>query len=166
MKKLLLMAVFAVTCGAFAAELDIKGDFKAPKTPGKPPVKWNFTSGSKGTLEIITTADGNSVMLSADAGMRFGIYSPPVAAKAGDKVKISAFVRGEKVIFGIFQYGTPAGSSAQRQTLAASAEGKKIEAVFTVADTKKGKTDRIRVCFMVEKDDAASISDVKAEIIE
>ena len=41
-----------------------------------------------------------------------------------------------------------------------------IEAVFTVADTKKGKTDRIRVCFMVEKDDAASISDVKAEIIE
>jgi hypothetical protein len=69
-------------------------------------------------------------------------------------------------VVGIFEYSTPAGTTAQRQTVAASAEGKNIEAVFTVADTKKGKTDRIRVCLMVEKDCAASINNVKAELLQ
>lgn len=166
MKKCLTMALFMFGFAVIAGELSVGGEFKLPRKPGMPPAGWNRISGGKGSMEIISSGDGNSVMLSGDAGMRFGIYSQPVAAKAGDKIKVTAFVRGEKVILGVFQYSTPAGTAAQRQTVTASPEGKEVEAVFTVADTQKGKTDRIRVCLMVEKDAAASFTNVKAFLIE
>ena len=166
MKKLLSMLAITVASTVFAGELAIKGNFQLPRKPGLPPAGWNRISGGKGTLELIQSAEGNSVMLSADAGMRFGIYSHPAAAKAGDKVKVTAFVRGEKVILGIFQYSTPSGTTAQRQTVTATPEGKEVEAVFTVNDTNKGKTDRIRVCLLVDKDGAASFTNVKAVTVE
>ena len=160
MKKLFtVMMAFAafVLC---AEELAIKGNFPAPRKPGLLPASWNKMSGSKGSFEIIPTENGNAVMLNADANAKFGIYSPAVAAKAGDKIKISAQVQGEKIALGIFQYSNPRGTTSQRQIV--NVIDGKAEAEFTVADTKKGKTDKIRVCVYVEKGQGASVLNIKA----
>ena len=160
----LMMMVLAAAAGA--GELAIRGDFPEPRKPGQPPKSWNKISGAQGSLEFVSAESGNAVMLTADEKKTFGIYSQPSAAKAGDKIKVTAKVRGDRVTFAIFQYSGKSGSSAQRKVLKSTAEGKDLEAVFTVTDTPKGATDRIRVCFMVENGASASITDVKAFLLE
>ena len=166
MKKYAVMLAALFALGAAAGELTIYGDFPEPRKPGQPPKNWNKTSGAQGSLEFIAAESGNAVMLTADEKKNFGIYSQPSAAKAGDKIKVTAKVRGSGIIFAIFQYSGKSGSSAQRKVLKSTAEGKDLEAVFTVADTPKGATDRIRVCFLVENGASASITDAKAFLLE
>ena len=167
MKKIaaaLLFMMMAVTAGA--GELTIYGDFPDPVKPGGPPKNWNLVSGAKGSLEFVSTEDGNAVMLSADEKKRFGIYSRPAAVKAGDKIKVTAMVRGEKIEFSLFQYGKKFSNPALRKVLKSTVEGKMLEAVFTVTDSPRGKTDSIRVCFTVENGSSASIINVKAFLLE
>ena len=157
---LLMLAALAVT----AEELAIKGNFPSPRKPGLPPAGWNKMSGSKGDLEIISAENGNAVMLTAENGARCGIYSPATAAKAGDKIKVSAQIKGGKIGLGIFQYSNPRGTTSQRKTVTA-VDGR-AEAEFTVADTSKGTTNQIRVCVYVENGQGASVLNIKAFRVE
>ena len=154
----LLMMLSFITAGA--GELTIYGDFPEPVKPGGQPKNWNLTSGARGSLEFVSTEDGNAVMLSADEKKSFGIYSRPAAVKAGDKIKVSAQIRGEKVALGIFQYSDPRGTASQRKTVTA-ADGV-AEAEFTVANTRKGATNAIRVCVYAEKGQGVSVLNIKA----
>jgi hypothetical protein len=160
----LLMMLSFITAGA--GELTIYGDFPEPVKPGGPPKNWNLTSGARGSLEFVSTEDGNAVMLSADEKKSFGIYSRPAAVKAGDKIKVTAMVRGEKIEFSLFQYSGKFSNPSLRKMLKSTIEGKKLETVFTVTDSPRGKTDRIRVCFTVKNGSAASIINVKAFLLE
>jgi hypothetical protein len=158
----MLMLIFSLS----ATQLDICGNFLEPLKPGWAPKFWNKASGSKGDLEFVSTEIGNAVMLTAEPKGRFGIYSKKVAAKAGDKIKVTANVRGEKIVFTIFQYSDKTFNAPLRKELKSTIEGKKLEAIFTIKDTPKGKTDNIRIAFFVENDSAASLINVKAYLLE
>ena len=167
MKKLtatltILMLMFTL----IATQLDIVGNFQEPFKPGWAPKFWNKVSGSKGDLEFVSTEIGNAVMLTSEPKSRFGIYSKMVAAKANDKIKITANVRGEKITFAIFQYSGKASNSVLKKVLTSTIEGKNLEAIFTIKDTPKGKTDNIRIAFFVENNSAASLINVKAFLLE
>lgn len=160
MKKLFTVLMMLAALILSAEELAIKGNFPAPRKPGLPPAGWNKMSSSQGNIEVIPTENGNAVMLSAADGARCGIYSPAVAAKAGDKITVSAQVKGEKIALGIFQYSNPRGTTSQRKTV--NVTDGKAEAEFTVANTVKGTTDRIRVCIYTENGQGAGVLSVKA----
>jgi len=160
MKKLFAIMMMLAAIVLSAEELADKGNFPAPRKPGKNPAGWNKMSGSKGSIEVIPAENGNAVMLAAENGARCGIYSPAVAAKAGDKIKVSAQIKGEKVALGIFQYSNPRGTTAQRQTV--TAVNGVAEAEFTVADTRKGATNAIRVCVYAENGQGVSVLNIKA----
>ena len=145
MKKLCTVLMMLAAIMLSAEELAVKGNFPAPRKPGLPPAGWNKMSGSKGSIEVIPAENGNAVMLTAENGARCGIYSPAVAAKAGDKIKVSAQIRGEKVSLGIFQYSDPRGTTAQRKTV--TAVNGVAEAEFTVANTRHDQRDPdLRLC--------------------
>ncbi|MBQ9803578.1 MAG: hypothetical protein IJW35_01905 [Lentisphaeria bacterium] len=160
MKKLFAIMMMLAAIVLSAEELAVKGNFPAPRKPGLPPAGWNKMSGSKGSIEVIPAENGNAVMLAAENGARCGIYSPAVAAKAGDKIKVSAQIKGEKVALGIFQYSNPRGTTAQRRTV--TAVNGVAEAEFTVADTRKGVTNAIRVCVYAENGQGVSVLNIKA----
>ena len=160
MKKLFTIMMMLAAIVLSAEELAVKGNFPAPRKPGLPPAGWNKMSGSKGSIEVIPAENGNAVMLAAESGARCGIYSPAVAAKAGDKIKVSAQIKGEKVALGIFQYSNPRGTTAQRRTV--TAVNGVAEAEFTVADTRKGATNAIRVCVYAENGQGVSVLNIKA----
>ena len=161
MKKFMVMlsAVFAVSL--FGADTVVNGDFPEPRKPGLPPAGWNLVSGSKGSLEIIRTGTGNAVLMNSESGKnkRFGIYSPAIAAIAGDVVEISANIRGSKdIAVGIFQYSEPRGTSSQNKLVKLTSEGSEVKVRLTVKDTAKGKTNSIRAVFFVENGNGASIT--------
>ena len=160
MKKLCTVLMMLAAFVLSAEELAIKGNFPAPRKPGLPPAGWNKISGSKGSIEVIPAENGNAVMLAAENGARCGIYSPAVTAKAEEKIKVSAQIRGEKVTLGIFQYSDPRGTTSQRKTVTA-ADGV-AEAEFTVANTRKGATNAIRVCVYAENGQGVSVLNIKA----
>ena len=160
MKKLCTVLMMLAAIILSAEELAVKGNFPAPRKPGLPPAGWNKMSGSKGSIEVIPAENGNAVMLTAENGARCGIYSPAVAAKAGDKIKVSAQIRGEKVSLGIFQYSDPRGTTAQRKTV--TAVNGVAEAEFTVANTRKGTTNAIRICVYAENGQGVSVLNIKA----
>ena len=157
MKKLILLCVLFGMSAVYAEALNISGDFSQPRKAGAAPKGWNILSGSKGMLEIVRVANGNGVLLNSEKNGRFGIYTAAIAAKAGDRIRVSAFVRGEKIVFGIFQYGNGRSTGSNRKNLTSTTEGSRLEHTFTVSDSPRGKTDKIRVVFWVEKGGAASI---------
>ena len=71
----------------------------------------------------------------------------------------------EKIEFSLFQYGKKFSNPSLRKVLKSTIDGKMLEAVFTVTDSPKGKTDSIRVCFTVENGSSASIINVKAFLL-
>lgn len=167
MKKFMLMlsAVFAVSL--FGAETVVNGDFPEPRKPGLPPAGWNLISGSKGSLEIIRTGTGNAVLMNSESGKnkRFGIYSPAIAAIAGDVVEISANIRGSKdIAVGIFQYSEPKGTSSQNKRVKVVSDGSEVKLQFTVKDTPKGKTNKIRAVFFVDNGSGASVASPKVTV--
>ena len=153
-----------VLCGA---ETVVNGDFPNARKPGLPPAGWNRISGSKGSLEIIRTGNGNAVLITSESGKknRFGIYSPAIAALAGDVVEVSAKIRGSKdIAVGIFQYSEPKGSSSQIKFVKLSTDEAEVKQSFTVTDTKKGKTSKIRAVFYVKDGCSASVSAPKVTV--
>ncbi len=162
----LCLALGGTGFGLCAADqaLPVAGDFQPPKKPGQPPLKWNLLTGSKGTLEYLRDEKGGSIMLTPAPKATLGIYSPAVAAVAGEKIRIEAMVYGEKITVMLMQYAK--GASSQVQDVTASKDGKKIVCTFTVADTPaKGQTKQIRIGFKL-KDTPATISDVKVFKVE
>ncbi|MBO5822190.1 MAG: hypothetical protein J6R86_04175 [Lentisphaeria bacterium] len=167
MKKFIVMlsAVFAVLL--FGADTVVNGDFPEPRKPGLPPAGWNLMSGSKGSLEIIRTGSGNAVLMTSEAGknVRYGIYSPAIAAVAGDTVEITANIRGNKdATVGIFQYSEPRGTSSQNKLVKLTAAGAEVKVKFTVKDTPKGKTAKIRAVFFVANGSGASVAKPKVTV--
>jgi hypothetical protein len=142
--------------------LQVKGGFVPSNKTGMPPVGWHLTSGNKGTMEVVPTESGNNVILNAAPKGSIGIYSARVKAKAGDKIKVSAKVIGDKITFAIFQYGKK--TTVQRKELKSGPDGMLISHVFTVTDSAKGPTDFIRIAFIVYKGTSSAISNVKAEL--
>jgi hypothetical protein len=142
--------------------IPVNGNFIPSKKAGAPPTGWRLTSGSKGTLEVVPNENGNNIILNAAPKGSIGIYSAKIKAKAGDKIKVSAKVIGEKITFAIFQYGKK--TTAQRQELKSAPEGMLISHVFSVTDSSKGATDFVRVAFVVYKGKSAAVSNVKVEL--
>ena len=167
MKKFMVMLSAVLAVSLFSAETVVNGDFPEPRKPGQPPAGWNLVSGSKGSLEIIRTGSGNAVLINSESGKnkKFGIYCPAIAAVAGDVVEISANIRGNKdVSVGIFQYSEPKGTSSQSKRVKVVSEGAEVKLQFTVKDTPKGKTTKIRAVFFVDNGSGASIATPKVSV--
>ncbi|MDD4181989.1 MAG: hypothetical protein PHE87_10180 [Victivallaceae bacterium] len=162
-KQLLCAAILLTIYSGIAAELAVGGDFKPSRKMASPPRGWSRTSGAKGTLEVIPSEDGFSVLLNADTKGTIGIYSAALKAKMGDKITLSAHVTGEKITFGLFQYGKGQ-TSSQRQLLSGDDDGKVLSYTFTVTDGSKSQTETIRIAFLVKNGEVAAIRQVKAQL--
>ena len=124
MKKLSLLVM--AFCGIIlcADSTEIINGFQAAAAPGKPPKTWNFVSGFKGEVEVLTVDSGIAVMLRSEKKGSAGVYSKAIAASTGDKVKVSAKVYGSgKMTVAIFQYGVKGGTNSQKKVVATNENG-------------------------------------------
>lgn len=162
-KELLFAGILGTAVYGGAAELAVNGDFQPSGKTASPPRGWSRISGAKGTLEVVPGEDGVSVLLNAEPKGKIGIYSVPLKAKAGEKIVISAHVGGEKITFGLFQYGKGR-TTSQLKVLTGDVDGKVLSYTFTVTDAPNTPTETVRIALLVENGDAAAVSHVKARL--
>lgn len=160
MIKYLIMLI--LTFGSLHG-VDIKGDFAPPKKSGAPPSGWALTSGSKGTMEVVSTEIGNFVMLNAAPESNIGIYSNKILARKDSKITIRAKLFGSKITFAIFQYGNRK-VTAQRQELKITEDGCVLSHTFTVTAPEETPVEHIRVAFQVHNGNAAAVGKAEAAL--
>ncbi|MBR2626107.1 MAG: hypothetical protein IKD23_06895 [Lentisphaeria bacterium] len=158
MKKLSIILSVMFGCNIFAAEVDVDGDFNNFKR------SWALSTQRIGTAELIRENGVNFVQLASENNKKgqIGIYTARgIAAEKGDRISISADIKGGPVTISIIEYGNKKFLANQVKKFPQSDTRQNCSVAFTVENPK---TDLIRVSFKVLKGAVATVSNVKADM--
>lgn len=159
MKIFSLILAVILASPVFAAEMDIDGSFNDFKR------QWSLSTTRNGTAEVIRVNGTNFVHLASenDAKGQIAIYTARgISAKQGDKIAISAEIKGAPMTISLAEYGKKKFLANQTKQFKKSAARQTYNASFTVKDPK---TDLVRVSFKVVKGAVIVISNVKVEMM-
>lgn len=168
-KKMFLIASLLVA-GYFSYSgdmLKINGEFN--KVVKGVPAQWVVNKLLPGEVKVEQVGGVNAVKLVAET-KRIHIYSKVrVPAVAGDKIKISAKIKGDgKAILGIYFYGKNGAwiGTNRYHEFAISAEWKVEQFVFELENYKAKKLASIRIVFGVGPNSTISIINLQAEKLD
>ena len=159
MKNLSIMLAAMLISTVFAVELDVDGNFNNFKR------QWSLSTTRNGTAEVIRVNGTNFVHLASEnnAKGQIAIYTARgITAKCGDKISVSADIKGAPMTISLAEYGKKKFLANQVKLFKKSASQQTYKAEFTAANPK---TDQVRVSFKVIKGAVIVISNVKVNII-
>ena len=159
MKIFSLMLAVMLASPGFAVEMDIDGNFNDFKH------QWTLSTTRHGTAEVIRVNGTNFVHLASenDAKGQIAIYTARgIMAKRGDKIAVSADIKGAPMTISLAEYGKKKFIANQTKKFKKSNSQQTYNAEFTVSDPK---TDLVRVSFKVVKGAVIVISNVKVNMI-
>ena len=159
MKIFSFILAVVLTSAAFAVEMDVDGNFNNFKR------QWSLSTTRNGTAEVVRLNGINFVHLASenDAKGQIAIYTARgISAKRGDKITVSADIKGAPMTISLAEYGKKKFIANQTKKFKKSNTRQTYNAEFTVSDPK---TDLVRVSFKVVKGAVIVISNVKVNMI-
>ncbi|MCF6175219.1 MAG: SGNH/GDSL hydrolase family protein [Victivallaceae bacterium] len=164
-KMLLTISLLFVGCLIYSGDmLKINGEFS--KAEKGVPAQWIINKNLPGDIKVVQEDSANVVKLTSTT-KRIHIYSKVrVSAIAGEKVKVSAKIKGNgKAMLGIYLYaknGAWIGTNLYHK-IAVEPEWKEEQFVFELINFKDKKLGSVRIVFGVEKNSSISITKLQAE---
>ena len=173
MKKFVTLFVVCCCAAAFAGDLEIKNVINKSKIGASSIASWGANKSNKliGTGVIIQGSEKDEKAFKITSGkVATYFYSyPSYAAKAGDKIKISAEVKGKGTcIVGFYSYNKsnkfiPVANS--RKFVKVDDKKQEIEAEFVITNGKKGEiVELVRPCIAADANSEVIIEDLEFEI--
>lgn len=173
MKKFIALLVCCCCTAVFAGDVEVKDVIKKSAMGAETIRGWGLNRSSKfvGTGKIVQGSEKDEKAFTITAGKaRTAFYSyAALKAKAGDKIKISAEVKGKGIyVFGFYTYRNGNKFFASKNTLTTfTLTDKKQDAEFefVIPNGIKGEiTDHVRPFIAADSNSTVTIEDLEIEI--